>query len=287
MTSPTNNPNGVSASAGYFQPTQATYTAPVAQQSVAGYDAYGSDAFAASSAGLHDGPILPTKAKSVANAAAKIVPAGTAAAVGAATAIAKNTSAAMSGNVSKIVAEAGEPILKFSWGLVSGVAEIVGNLVTLNFVGAAKAVGNLFTGGAANTAALGKKLAQPVTLTNAVKGGTKLGLGSAVGAGISAGFKALKSSAVWALPAAAINAFVDYKYRDQTDVKRLGCNFAADVIGYTATGMAGAAVGAAVGSMTVPFVGTIVGAGVGILLGMFHDKFTRPLISDALRDQFA
>jgi hypothetical protein len=50
-------------------------------------------------------------------------------------------------------------------------------------------------------------------------------------------------------------------------------------------GVAGAAVGAAVGSMTLPIIGTVVGAGVGILLGMAHDKITRPLISDYLRDQ--
>ena len=107
----------------------------------------------------------------------------------------------------------------------------------------------------------------------------------AIGAGLSVGLKALKSSFVWAIPASAINAFVDYKYKDQTDVKRLGTNFAADVVGYTATGVAGAAIGAAVGSMTVPLIGTIVGAGAGILLGMAHDKITRPLISDYLRDQ--
>lgn len=284
MTSPAyNNPNaGLSTNTGYFPAATPVYGAPVAPTVPT---SYGADAFETS--GLSDGPILPTKAKTVANAAAKIVPAGTAAAIGAATAIARNSSQAMSGNVAKIVASAGEPILKFSWGLVSGVAEIVGSLLTMNLVGAAKAVGKLFTGGATNTAALAKKLAQPVTLTAAVKGGNKLTASAAVGAGLSAGFKALKSSAIWALPAAAINAFVDYKYRDQTDVKRLGTNFAADVIGYTATGMAGAAVGAAVGSMTIPLVGTVVGAGVGILLGMAHDKFTRPLISDMLRDQFA
>lgn len=237
-----------------------------------------------SAQGLSQGPILPTSGAAIAGMAARAIPAGTAAAVGAATAIAGNTNATMGKAVAKIVTEAGEPLLKLSWGLLSNTFEVVGSLITFNFPKAFSAVGKLFKETAFDTAGLFKKITQPFSLTAATSGGARLGLGQAVGAGLSAGMKALKSSFVWAIPAAGINAFIDYKYKDQTDVKRLGANFAADVVGYTATGMAGAAVGAMVGSMTVPLVGTLVGAGVGILLGLLHDKTTRPMISDAIRD---
>lgn len=233
------------------------------------------------------GPILPIKAGQIANIAAKTVPAGTQAAVGAAQAIARNTNGTMVKNVAKIVGEAGEPLLKLSWGLVAGIADTVGKLVTFQFGDAIRAVGKIFSEGAANTGALLKRITQPFSLTAATSGGAKLTLGQAVGAGLSTGLKALKSSFIWAIPASAINAFIDYKYKDQTDPKRLMTNFGADVIGYTATGMAGAAVGAMVGSMTVPLIGTIVGAGVGIVLGMAHDKISRPMISDTLRDMMA
>lgn len=233
------------------------------------------------------GPILPIKAGQISNIAAKTVPAGTMAAVGAAQAIAKNTNQTMVKNVARIVGEAGEPLLKLSWGLVAGVADVIGKLVTFQIGDAVRALGKIFTDGAANTGALLKRITQPFSLTAATSGGAKLTMGQAIGAGLSTGLKALKSSFIWAIPASAINAFIDYKYKDQTDPKRLATNFGADVIGYTATGMAGAAVGAMVGSMTVPLIGTIVGAGVGIVLGMAHDKVTRPMISDTLRDMMA
>lgn len=234
-----------------------------------------------------NGPVLPLQAQAWISGAAKTVPGGTQAAIGAARAIAGNTSAAMSSKVAKAIGDAGEPLLKLSWGLVANLADTIGALVTFRFGDAIRNFGKVFTEGAANTGSLLKRLTQPATLTAATAGGTKLGLGGAIGVGLSTGLKALKSSAIWAIPASAINAFVDYKYKDQTDPKRLATNFGADVIGYTATGMAGAAVGAAVGSMTLPIVGTIVGAGVGILLGLAHDKITRPLISDTLRDMMA
>jgi hypothetical protein len=233
---------------------------------------------------LGQGPIAQTGAAGLAQLGARVVPAGTAAAVGAAQAIAANTNGTMVKGVAKIVEAAGEPLLKLSWALVGNAFEAVGSLLTFQFGRGFQALGRVFTDGAVSLGALGKKLAQPLTLTAATSGGQRLGLGQAIGAGLSGGVKALKSSAVWAIPASAINAFIDYKYRDQSDVKRLGTNFAADVVGYTATGMAGAAVGAAVGSMTVPLVGTIVGAVVGIGLGFLHDKISRPMISDTLYD---
>lgn len=233
------------------------------------------------------GPILPIKAGQIANIAAKVVPAGTMAAVGAAQGIARNTNGTMVKNVARIVGEAGEPLLKLSWGLVAGVADVAGKLVTFQLGDAVRALGKIFTEGAANTGALVKRITQPFSLTAAASGGNKLNMGQALGTGLATGMKALKSSFIWAIPASAINAFIDYKYKDQTDPKRLMTNFGADVIGYTATGMAGAAVGAMVGSMTLPLVGTIVGAGVGIILGMAHDKVSRPMISDTLRDMMA
>jgi hypothetical protein len=54
------------------------------------------------------------------------------------------------------------------------------------------------------------------------------------------------------------------------------------MIGYTATGMVSAGVGAMVGSMTVPLIGTVVGIGVGLLLGVVHDQLVRSTVSDAL-----
>ncbi len=234
--------------------------------------------------GLTSGPIVQTGAAGAIALGAKVIPAGTSAAIGAARAIASNTNGSMVKAVEGVVASAGEPLLKLTWAVVGNTFDFFGALLTLRFGDAFKAIGKVFSDGAFSLGALGKKIAQPVTLTAAASGGKKLGLGGALGAGIKGGFAALKSSFIWAIPASAINAFIDYKYRDQHDVKRLGTNFAADVVGYTATGMAGAAVGAAVGSMTVPLVGTIVGALVGIGLGFMHDKITRPMISDALHD---
>jgi hypothetical protein len=233
---------------------------------------------------LGQGPIAQTGAAGIASLAARVIPAGTSAAVGAATAIARNTNATMVKNVAKVVESAGEPLLKLSWALVGNTFEALGALLTFRFGDAFRSIGKVFSDGALSLGAAGKKLAQPVTLTAATSGGNKLGLGQALGAGLSGGMKALKSSFIWAIPASAINAFIEYKYRDQNDVKRLTTNFAADVVGYTATGMAGAAVGAAIGSMTMPIVGTLVGAVVGVGLGLLHDKITRPVISDALYD---
>lgn len=232
-----------------------------------------------------NGPVLPLQAKSIIRGAAKVIPTGTNAAIGAATAIAKNTNGSMLSAVTKAIGDAGEPLFKLSWNLVANVADTIGSLVTFRFGDTIRNVGKIFSDGAVDTGAMVKRLVQPVTLSAATSGGTRLGIGGAIGAGLSTGLKALKSSAIWAIPGAAINAFVDYKYKDQTDPKRLATNFVADVVGYTATGVAGAAIGAAVGSMTMPIIGTIVGAGAGLLLGMAHDKITRPLISDYLRDQ--
>lgn len=234
---------------------------------------------------LGQGPLVQTGAAGVLSTATKVVPGGTAAAVGAATAIANNSSRAMSNRVAAIVGEAGEPLLKLSWGLVTNLFDVLGSTLTLRLGDAARAFGRIFSEGAVNLGGLGKKLFQPLTLTSETMSGTRLGMGQAIGAGLSGGMQAFKTCFIWAIPASAVNAFIDYKYRDQSDVKRLGTNFVADVIGYTASGMAGAAAGAAIGSMTLPIVGTIVGAGVGILLGLAHDKITRPMISDVLRDQ--
>ncbi|MEB3196124.1 MAG: hypothetical protein VKP62_02870 [Candidatus Sericytochromatia bacterium] len=231
-----------------------------------------------------DGPLLQTGAAGMMALGARALPSGTAAAVGAATAIARNSNATMAKGVAAIVESAGEPLLKLSWALVGNAFDVVGSLLTFQFGRAIQAFGKIFSEGAVSLGALGKKVAQPISLTAATHGGQRLGLGQAIGAGVSGGLKALKSSAVWAIPASALNAFVDYKYRDQSDVKRLGTNFAADVVGYTATGMAGAAVGATIGSMTLPIVGTVVGALVGITLGLVHDRVSRPLISDMIYD---
>ena len=233
---------------------------------------------------LGQGPIVQTGAAGMVALGAKVIPAGTSAAIGAARAIASNTNGSMVKAVEGIVTSAGEPLVKLSWALLANTFDFLGAVLTLRFGDAARAVGKIFTDGAVSIGSLGKKIAQPATLTAAAAGGKKLGLGQAIGAGLSGGLRALKSSFIWAIPASAINAFIDYKYRDQTDVKRLGTNFAADVVGYTATGMAGAAVGAMVGSMTVPIIGTLVGAAVGIGLGFMHDKITRPMLSDALHD---
>ncbi|MEB3285553.1 MAG: hypothetical protein VKN33_09730 [Candidatus Sericytochromatia bacterium] len=240
--------------------------------------------FQMGAANLGQGPIAQAGAAGIAALSARIIPAGTAAAVGAASAIARNTNATMVKNVSKAVEAAGEPLLKLSWALVGNTFEALGALLTFRIGDAFKSIGKVFSDGALSLGAAGKKLAQPITLTAATSGGKKLGFGQALGSGLAGGMKALKSSVIWAIPASAINAFVDYKYRDQNDVKRLGTNFAADMLGYTATGMAGAAVGAAIGSMTVPLVGTLVGAVVGVGLGFLHDRITRPVISDALYD---
>jgi hypothetical protein len=259
---------------------------PVMGTDVRAYGTVGSNSVTNLGVGAN-GPVAPLTAQTVLSGAAKTVPAGTQAAIGAAKAIANNTNATMAKNVAKVIGDAGEPLLKLSWGLVANVADTVGALVTFRFGDAIRNFGKVFTEAAVDTGGMVKRLTQPASLTMATAGGTKLGLGGAIGVGLSTGLKALKSSAIWAIPASAINAFVDYKFKDQTDPKRLATNFGADLIGYTATGMAGAAVGAAVGSMTLPIVGTIVGAGVGILLGMAHDKITRPLISDSLRDMMA
>lgn len=232
------------------------------------------------------GAILPIQASKILNGAAKVVPTGTHAAIGAATAIAANSGRAMQSAV-KGLTGVGEPLFKLSWNIVSNLAGFVGSLVTFQWTTAVQKLGALFKDGFVNTGEFAKRIGTPASLTMATAGGTKASLGQAIGAGLKTGLGALKSSFIWAIPASAINAFIDYKYKDQTDVKRLGTNFAADVIGYTAGGMAGAAVGAAVGSMTVPIVGTIVGAGVGILLGWVHDKTTRAIISDTLHDALA
>lgn len=231
-----------------------------------------------------NGPILPLSADSIFSSATKVVPAATYAAIGSATAIAANTSAAMSGNVAHVVGTMSEPLFALSWGIVSDLANSVGSLLTLNIPGAIANIGRLFSDGFVNTGNLLKRLVSPATLTAATSGGAKLSLGGALATGFRTAGMAIRSSAVFALPAAAINAFVDYKYKDTTDPKRVASNFIADVVGYTATGMIGAGVGAAIGSMTVPIVGTIVGAGVGILLGMVHDKIFRPMISDKIDD---
>jgi hypothetical protein len=262
-----------------------TPAAPVAPQDVRAFSSVSTSSSPTNLGMAANGPILPLQAQAWITGAAKTVPAGTMAAIGAATAIAKNTNGTMMAKVAKAVGDASEPLFKLSWGLVANVADTIGALVTFRFGDAIRNAGKIFSEGAATTGGMLKRLTQPATLTAATAGGTKLGVGGAIGAGLSIGLKALKSSFIWAIPAAAINGFVDYKFKDQTDTKRLGTNFAADVLGYTATGVAGAAVGAAVGSMTLPIIGTVVGAGVGILLGMAHDKITRPLISDYLRDQ--
>ena len=72
--------------------------------------------------------------------------------------------------------------------------EFMGALLTLRFGDALKSVGKIFSEGAFSLGALGKKVAQPLTLTAATSGGNKLGLGQAIGAGLSGGLKALKSS---------------------------------------------------------------------------------------------
>jgi hypothetical protein len=232
------------------------------------------------------GAILPIQASKWLNGAAKVVPTGTQAAIGAASAIAANSGRAMQSAVAGLAGK-GEPLFKLTWGIAFNLAGFVGNLVTFQWASAFQKLGSLVKDGFVNTGEIAKRVGTPASLTMATAGGTKASLGQAIGAGLKTGATALKSSFIWAIPAAAINAFIDYKYKDQTDVKRIGTNFGADVIGYTAGGMAGAAVGAAVGSMTMPIVGTIVGAGVGILLGYVHDKTTRPLISDFLHDALA
>lgn len=228
-----------------------------------------------SATSLGEGPILPLKAQQIANLAAKVVPTGTAAAVGSARILLK----------SPTWGAAAEPLFKLTTSVVGNLIKFVGKAVSFQWDEAFKALVDVFKGGAVNTGGIAKQLSTPITATMATAGAPRAGLGRAIAGGLSTGVQALKSSFIWAIPAATINAFIDYKYRDQTDMKRLGTNFAADVLGYTATGMAGAAVGAAVGSMTMPVIGTVVGAAVGIGLGLFHDKLTRPLISDALRDQ--
>lgn len=226
-------------------------------------------------ASVGEGPILPLAAKKWTTIAALTVPTGTEAAIGAARTILKNPNFGASA----------DPLFKLSASLFQNVFRFVGKLLTFQLDEAFGALMNIFKDGAINLGGIAKKLASPFTATAAAAGAPRAGLGQAIAGGISTGMRALKTSFVWAIPAAAVNAFIDYKYRDQTDVKRLGTNFAADVLGYTATGMAGAAVGAAVGSMTMPIIGTVVGAGVGIMLGMAHEKMTRPMLSDMLRDQ--
>jgi hypothetical protein len=232
-----------------------------------------------------NGPVLPTVGPSIGGMISRGFPAGTQAAIGAAQAIAAHTNGTMVKNVAKVVGDAGEPLLHLTWDLASNLFGFVGNLMTFNFPKAAESFANIFKSGAVNTGNILKRTVQPATLTAAVSGGSRLNPASALAAGLGVGLKAFKSSFIWAIPSAAIQAFVDYKYHDQTDTKRLASNFAADVVGYTGAGMAGAAAGAFVGSMTMPIVGTIVGAGVGILLGMLHEKTTRPVISDMIRDR--
>jgi hypothetical protein len=234
---------------------------------------------------ISNGPVLPTSGPAIIGAISRAYPAGTMAAVGAAEAIAGRTSAAMAKNVSRVIGDAGEPLLHLSWDLASNVASFFGHAITFQFGPAMSDVGHIFSMGAVDTGNILRRTVEPLSLTSAVSGGARLNPISAVGTGLALGVRAIKSSFVWAIPSAAINAFVDYKYHDVTDGKRIASNFIADVVGYTGAGMAGAAVGAAIGAMTMPIVGTLVGAGVGIALGMLHEKTTRQLISDTLRDQ--
>jgi hypothetical protein len=267
---------------GYYQPVApqqyAAAPVPAAQQA----PQYAGDvrAFGA----INNGPVVQTQALPLAGHIMRAFPAGTQAAIGAATAIAAKGGASYVKAVSNVIGNASEPLLRLSWDLASHTFGFIGNLLTFQIGGAMKSLGEIFRTGAVNTGGILKKVVEPVQLTAAVGAAPRLGPMSALATGVSVGFKALKSSFVWAIPAAAIGAFIDYKYKDQNDPKRLISNFAADVVGYTAGGMAGAAAGAFIGSMTLPVVGTIVGAGVGILLGMLHEKTTRPVISDTLRD---
>lgn len=226
-----------------------------------------------------NGPTLPITIQHVADAAAVLVPAGTVAAEGAA------ASMVGASKVAQALGGASEPLFQLTWGIASDLANVVGSVLTFNIPGVFSNTVRVFQDGFINLGGIAKKLAEPFTMNSLAAGGTKVGLGEAIGVGFQTAFRALKSSFVWAIPASAINAFVDYKYHDVTDPKRLFSNFAADCIGYTATGFAGAAAGAAIGSMTCPLVGTIVGLGVGMVLGMLHEKYTRPLISDTIRDQ--
>ncbi|MDB5098737.1 MAG: hypothetical protein JWM80_3158 [Cyanobacteria bacterium RYN_339] len=269
---------------GYYPPTGGAPLAPVAPVAPQPYaaPAIGQDVRVNT---IGNGPVLPTAGPSIIGMISRGFPAGTQAAIGAAEAIAAHSSGAMAKGVAKIVGEAGEPLLHLTLDLTSNLFGFVGNLITFNFPKAAESFINIFKMGAVNTGNLVKRAVQPVSLTAAVSGGSRLNPASALATGLGVGLKALKSSFIWAIPSAAIQAFVDYKYHDQSDTKRLATNFVADVVGYTGAGMAGAAAGAFIGSMTMPIVGTIVGAGVGILLGMLHEKTTRPLISDALRDR--
>jgi hypothetical protein len=266
----------------YAAPSAPQYAAPTTPQYAA--PVMGQDQRVSAKA-IGNGPVLPTVGPSIAGMISRGFPAGTQAAIGAAQAIAAHTNGTMVKNVARVIGDAGEPLLKLSWELGSNVFGFVGNLITFNFPKAAESFMNIFKSGAVNTGNILKRTVQPATLTAAVSGGSRLNPASALAAGVGVGLKAIKSSFIWAIPSAAIQAFVDYKYHDVTDTKRLGANFAADVVGYTGAGMAGAAAGAFVGSMTMPIVGTLVGAGVGILLGMLHEKTTRPLISDAIRDR--
>jgi hypothetical protein len=234
---------------------------------------------------ISNGPVLPTSGPAILGAITRAYPAGTMAAVGAAEAIAGKTSATMAKGVARVIGDAGEPLLHLSWDLASNLASFVGHAITFQFGPAMTDFGHIFSMGALDTGNILRRTVEPLSLTSAVSGGARLNPMQAVGTGLSLGLRAIKSSFVWAIPSAAINAFVDYKYHDVTDKKRIASNFIADVVGYTGAGMAGAAVGAAVGSMTMPIVGTLVGAGVGIVLGMLHEKTTRQLISDTVRDQ--
>lgn len=225
-----------------------------------------------------NGPTLPITLQHVADGAAMFVPAGTVAAEGAA------TSLVGASKVAQALGGVGEPLFKLTWGIASDLASVVGSAVTFNIPGIFTNGVKIFQDGFINIGGIAKKLFEPFTMNSVAAGGAKASLGEAIGVGFQTAFKAIKSSFVWAIPAAAVNAFVDYKYHDVTDPKRLVSNFAADCIGYTATGLAGAAAGAAIGSMTCPLVGTIVGLGVGFVLGTLHEKYTRPLISDTIRD---
>lgn len=83
-------------------------------------------------------------------------------------------------------------------------------------------------------------------------------------------------SALFAVPAAFITDFIDYKL-GKIDAHERNVLIAADSVGYTASGMGGSALGAAIGTTFLgPGVGTVLGIGAGLGLGWAYEKFIRP-----------
>ncbi|GEM_PF-5385545 len=220
----------------------------------------------------NSGPIVQNGAAGLFSTAAKVIPAGSEAALGAARAMLRDPN----------YGQMAEPLLRLTWDLARGTASFAVNLVTFQWPQAIDDLKLIVSTPFVNTGTLAKKLATPLTASADVSMAPRLRGFEAAGTGVGTALGALKSSFVWSVPASLLNAWMDYKYRDQADMKRLGTNLAADMIGYTATGMVSAGVGAMVGSMTVPLIGTVVGIGVGLLLGFVHDRVVRPTVSDAL-----